>query len=56
MQMLDRAGKCDPHFLLATSSLQVNLSDPTSEADATRWSEQLMESGGARPRPVDPRR
>lgn len=46
MRMLGRLADADPGVLLATTHLQVDLPDPASEAAATRWWEQLTESGG----------
>jgi protein phosphatase len=46
MEMLIRMCQFDPQLLLATPWRKVNLSDATSEADATAWWESLTDSGG----------
>ena len=46
METLGRLCQSDPQFLLATPWRRVDLSDATSEGDATAWWESLTESGG----------
>jgi protein phosphatase len=46
METLSRICQADPQFLLATPWRKVDLSDATSEAEATAWWESLTASGG----------
>lgn len=46
METLSRICRADPKFLIATPHRKVDLSDRTSEAEATLWWEQMTESGG----------
>jgi protein phosphatase len=46
MQTIARLCQADPQLLMATPWQTVDLSDASSEADATRWWEELTASGG----------
>ena len=46
METLSRVCHTDTAFLIATPHRKVDLSDPTSEAEATIWWEQMTEAGG----------
>jgi len=46
MEMLSRMCRSDPQLLLATPWRKVDLTDESSETDATEWWESLTESGG----------
>jgi len=46
METLARICQADPQLLIATPYRKVDLSDVTSQQDATQWWEQMTESGG----------
>jgi protein phosphatase len=46
MQTLSRLAAADPELLLCTPFKQVNLADGASEEEATRWWEEMTETGG----------
>jgi protein phosphatase len=46
MQTLSRLAAADPELLMPTPFRRVNLTDEASEAEATRWWEEMTESGG----------
>jgi protein phosphatase len=46
MDVLRRIAWAGTPLLITTPFLQVNLADPSSQADATRWWEEMTEAGG----------
>jgi protein phosphatase len=46
LAIADRLARADPEFVRGTRSLAVDVTDPTSEATATAWWEDLTAAGG----------